>query len=175
MESWDQGGPFRRGEYSSEWSYNGDTMQLTVASPRLSYDLRLTGAEQVMYAEDKLGIKDSFRGSAGDRSYYYSLPRVEIVGQISYTGKGGIRHEIDVTGQGGSTASGRLLDQVVEWSSLRFSNGARVNLYNFSNGYQVPPIRKPTAPRNGWTRLLSARTGTSERLSEAYGCRGLEV
>jgi hypothetical protein len=33
-------------------------MNLTVASPQLSYDLRLTGAEQSMYATDKLGIKN---------------------------------------------------------------------------------------------------------------------
>jgi hypothetical protein len=32
-------------------------MHLTVASPQLSYDLRLTGAGQVMYAKDKLGIE----------------------------------------------------------------------------------------------------------------------
>jgi len=42
-----------------------------------------------MYAEDKLGIKGFIQeGAQEDRSYYYSLPRVEIVGQISYTGKG---------------------------------------------------------------------------------------
>ncbi len=29
-----------------------------------------------------------------------------------------------------------------EWSSLRFSNGARVNLYNFANGYQVATYQK---------------------------------
>src|SRR6266404_4379398 len=40
---------FAAGEYSSEWSYSGDTMHLTVASPQLSYDLRMTGLEQVMY------------------------------------------------------------------------------------------------------------------------------
>jgi hypothetical protein len=33
---------FVAGEYSSEWSYEDDTMNLTVASPQLSYDLRLT-------------------------------------------------------------------------------------------------------------------------------------
>jgi hypothetical protein len=47
-----------------------------------------------MYAKDKLD------GTHEDRSYYYSLPRVEIVGRITYTGKGGVRREIDVTRQG---------------------------------------------------------------------------
>jgi hypothetical protein len=91
---------FVAGDYSSEWSYKASAMNLTVTSSQLSYDLRLTGVEQVMYAEDKLRIKGFIQeGAQEDRSYYYSLPRVEIVGRISYSGKGGIRHEIDVTGQ----------------------------------------------------------------------------
>src|SRR6266852_2350897 len=48
---------FAAGDYSSEWSYKGDTMNVTVASPQLSYDLLLIGAEQVMYAKDRLGVK----------------------------------------------------------------------------------------------------------------------
>jgi predicted secreted hydrolase len=92
---------FAAGDYKSEWSYNCDTMHLTVASPQLSYDLRLTGAEQVMYAKDKLGISGFIQeGAREDRSFYYSLPRVEIVGRITYTGEDGVRREIDVTGQG---------------------------------------------------------------------------
>jgi predicted secreted hydrolase len=135
---------FVAGEYSSEWSYSGDTMNLTVASPQLSYDLRLTGADQVMYAKDKLGIKGFIQeGAQEDRSYYYSLPRVEIAGRIAYTGKGGGRREIDVTGQGWVDRQwGDFQTKSWEWSSLRFSNGARVNLYNFANGYQVATYQK---------------------------------
>jgi predicted secreted hydrolase len=135
---------FVAGEYSSEWSYQGDTMNLTVASPRLSYALRLTGAGQVMYAKDKLGIEGFIQeGADEDRSYYYSLPRVQIVGRITYTGKGGVRREIDVTGQGWVDRQwGDFLTKSWEWSSLRFSNGARVNLYNFANGYQVATYQK---------------------------------
>ena len=60
---------FVAGVYSSEWSYEGDTMNLTVASPQLSYDLRLTGAEQVIYAKDKLGIKGFIQeGADADRA-----------------------------------------------------------------------------------------------------------
>jgi hypothetical protein len=40
------------------------TMHLTVASPQLSYDLRLTGADHVMYAKDKLGIKGFIQAGA---------------------------------------------------------------------------------------------------------------
>jgi len=135
---------FVSGEYSSEWSYRDKTMKLTVASPQLSYDLRLTGAEQVMYAEDKLSIKGFIQeGAQEDRSYYYSLPRVEIVGRVTYAGNGGVRHQIDVTGQGWVDRQwGDFLTKSWEWSSMRFSNGARVNLYNFANDYQVATYQK---------------------------------
>jgi len=135
---------FVAGEYSSEWSYKGETMHLTVASPQLSYDLHLTGAEQVMYAKDKLGVEGFIQeGAPEDRSYYYSLPRVQIAGRVTYTGKGGVPREIDVTGQGWVDRQwGDFLTNSWEWSSLRFSNGARVNLYNFANGYQVATYQK---------------------------------
>jgi hypothetical protein len=135
---------FAAGEYSSEWSYSGDDMRLSVASPRLSFALRLTGAKQVMYAKDKLRIEGFIQeGAPEDRSYYYSLPRVQIAGRITYTGKGGISREIDVTGEGWVDRQwGDFLTNSWEWSSLRFSNGARVNLYNFANGYQVATYQK---------------------------------
>jgi hypothetical protein len=135
---------FVAGNHRSEWSYNGDAMHLTVASPQLSYDLRFTGARQVMYAKDKLGTEGFIQeGAQEDRSYYYSLPRVEIVGRITYTGKGGVRREIDATGQGWVDRQwGDFLTKSWEWSSLRFSNGARVNLYNFANGYQVATYQR---------------------------------
>jgi hydroxyneurosporene synthase CrtC len=135
---------FVAGDYSSEWSYDGDAMNLTVASPQLSYALRITGAADVTYAKDKLGIEGFIReGAPEDRSYYYSLPRVQLVGRITYTGKGGVRREIDVTGQRWVDRQwGNFLTRSWEWSSLRFSSGARVNLYNFANGYQVATYQK---------------------------------
>jgi hypothetical protein len=135
---------FVAGEYRSDWSFEGDTMNLTVASPKLSYTLRLTNAGQVMYAKDKLGIKGFIQeGAPEERSYYYSLPRVQIAGRITYAGKGGVRREIDVTGQGWVDRQwGEFLTKSWEWTSLRFSNGARVNLYNFFNGYQVATYQK---------------------------------
>src|SRR6267143_6949701 len=131
-DTWDPGSNalrFVAGKYSSEWSYKGDTMNLTVASPQLSYAVRLTGAGQVMYAKDKLGIEGFIQeGAHEDRSYYYSLPRVQIEGRITYTGKSGLRREIDVTGQGWVDRQwGDFLTKSWEWSSLRFSNVARVN------------------------------------------------
>src|SRR5882757_7822820 len=127
---------FVAGEYSSEWSYEGDIMNLTVASPQLSYAVRLTGAAQVMYAKDKLGIEGFIQeGADADRSYYYSLPRVEIVGRITYTGKGGVRRQIDVTGQGWVDRQwGDFLTKSWEWSSMHFANGDQVATYQKADG-----------------------------------------
>ncbi len=152
---------FVAGEYTSSWSYQGDTMHLRVASPQLSYDLHLTGAGQVMYAKDKLGIEGFIQeGAQEDRSYYYSLPRVGIVGRITYTGKGGVRREIDVTGQGWADRQwGDFLTKDWEWSSLRFSNGARVNLYNFANGYQVATYQKADGSTQWLDSFLISQNG----------------
>src|SRR5260370_622535 len=88
-DTWDPGTNavrFVAGDYSSEWSYNGDTMHLTVASPQLSYDLHLIVAEQVMYAKHKLGTKRFIpAGAPPDPPYYPSLPRVAVVSSILYT------------------------------------------------------------------------------------------
>jgi hypothetical protein len=135
---------FVAGDYSSSWSYEGDLMHLTVASPRLSCDVRITGASHVMYAKDKLGIEGFIQeGAQEDRSYYYSLPHVQLAGRITYTGKGGALRDIDVTGQGWVDRQwGDFLTRSWEWSSLRFSNGARLNLYNFANGYQIATYQR---------------------------------
>jgi predicted secreted hydrolase len=152
---------FVAGDYSSEWSYQGDTMDLTVTSPQISYDLRITGTKQVMYAEDKLGIKGFIQeGAQDDRSYYYSLPRVDIAGRITYIGKGAVRRDIDVAGQGWVDRQwGDFLTKSWEWSSLRFSNGARVNLYNFANGYQVATYQKADGSTQWFDSFLVRQNG----------------
>jgi predicted secreted hydrolase len=135
---------FAAGDFTSEWSFQGDSMHLRVASPKLSCDLSLTGASQVMYAKDSLGIEGFIQqGAEENRSYYYSLPRLGIVGRVSYTGKGGVQREIDVTGQGWVDRQwGDFPVEHWEWSSLRFNNGARVNLYNFASGHQAATYQK---------------------------------
>src|SRR5258708_24685254 len=102
-----------------------------------------------MYAKEKLGSAGFIReGAQEDRSYYYSLPRVAVVGRIIYTGKDGVRREIDVTGQGWVDRQwGDFLTKAWEWTSLRFSNGARVNLYNFAYCYQVATYQKAVGPK----------------------------
>src|SRR3982074_1993309 len=107
-----------------------------------------------MYAKDKLGI-DGFiqEGASDDRSYYYSLPRVEIVGRITYTGKGGIRRTIDVTGQGWVDRQvGRLPDQVlgvVIAALLQRRPGQSVQLRQRLPGRDLPEGRRLHAMAGG--------------------------
>jgi hypothetical protein len=72
-------------------------MHLTVASPQLSYDLRLRGAGHVMYAKDKLGMEGFIKeGAKDDRSYYYSLPRLEDRGPDHLHRKGRVLQDANV-------------------------------------------------------------------------------
>jgi predicted secreted hydrolase len=127
------------GDYGGEWSFADDAMQVTVESPKLLFDLQLTGASQVMYAKDKLGVEGFIQeGAPEDRSFYYSLPHLNVSGRIAFPDKTGTRREVEVQGAGWVDRQwGDFLTKDWEWSSFRFSNGARVNTYNFANGYQV--------------------------------------
>ena len=82
---------FVAGDYSSEWSYKASAMNLTVTSSQLSYDLRLTGVEQVMYAEDKLFLvrqngylRTPKHGVWLSWGWSYEFP-VEVEGSRHYT------------------------------------------------------------------------------------------
>jgi hypothetical protein len=78
------------GGYGGEWSFIDDALQVTVQSPKLLFDLRLTGASQVMYAKDKLGVEGFIQeGAPEDRSFYYSLPRLNLTGRIAFSDKTG--------------------------------------------------------------------------------------
>jgi predicted secreted hydrolase len=124
---------------SGEWSFTDEAMHVTVQSSKLEFDLSLTGTDQVMYAKDKLDVEGFIQeGAPEDRSFYYSLPRLTLAGRIAFSDKTGARREVEVQGTGWVDRQwGDFLTKSWEWTSFRFSNGARVNLYNFANGYQV--------------------------------------
>ncbi|MEV7344454.1 lipocalin-like domain-containing protein [Streptomyces sp. NPDC093544] len=126
-------------DYSGAWSFTDDGMNVTVDSPKVMFDLRLTGTDQVMYAKDKLGVEGFIQeGAPEDRSYYYSLPRLNLAGRIAFPDKNGVRREVELQGTAWVDRQwGDFLTKSWEWSSFRFNNGARVNLYNFANGYQI--------------------------------------
>jgi predicted secreted hydrolase len=134
-------------DYSGDWSLEDDAMRVGVESAKVRFDLRLTGASQVMFAKDKLGIEGFIQeGAPEDRSYYYSLPRLSLTGRVALPDAAGVRREVELQGTAWVDRQwGDFLTKSWEWSSLRFSNGARVNLYNFANGYQVATYQRPDA------------------------------
>lgn len=143
------------------WSFTGETMRTTLTSETASFDLELTGADQVMYAKDKLGIKGFIQeGDPEDRSYYYSLPRLSVRGRISFSEKDQNLKEVDVHGSGWVDRQwGDYLTKSWEWSSLRFSNGARVNLYNFANGHQVAAYQKADGATEWFDSFIVRQNG----------------
>jgi predicted secreted hydrolase len=148
-------------DYSGEWSFRDEAMHVRVASPEVLFDLSLTGATQVMYAKDKLGIEGFIQeGAPDDRSFYYSLPRLTISGRIAFPDKTGARREVEVQGTGWVDRQwGDFLTKSWEWSSFRFSNGARVNLYNFANGYQVGTYQKADGSTEWFDKFVVRQNG----------------
>jgi predicted secreted hydrolase len=128
----------------AKWSYDGKTSNLLLKTELFDADLTMLNADYIMYAKDKYNTEGFMQeGNENEFSFYWSLPRLLIIGKIAFTDKNGNRKEIDVTGQGWIDRQwGDFLAKTWEWTSMRFNNGARVNLYNFDNGYQVGTYQK---------------------------------
>jgi hypothetical protein len=126
------------------WSFDGERMSLRIRSRGLACSLAMRGGSQVMWAKDKLGKEGLIQeGPEGDYSFYYSLPRLEVSGSISHV-EDGRPTTSDVGGFGWVDRQwGDFLTSAWEWASLRFTSGARVNLYNFYNGHRVATYQKP--------------------------------
>ena len=136
--------------YTGSWSFDGDNMTSILKSQKLSYDLNIQGAsqnQQAMWAKDRIYNKEGFiqEGPPGNVSFYYSLPRLIVSGELAYMDESGTNKTIDVVGQGWVDRQwGDFKTNSWEWASFRFDNGARLNLYNFANAqhkvgtYQMP-------------------------------------
>ncbi len=125
--------------------YDGNNMNAVLKSPKLSYDLKMQGANQVMWSKDKIYNKEGFlqQGLPGNVSFCYSLPRLFISGNLTYVDQSGTNKTIDVTGQGWVDRQwGNFKTEAWEWNSFRFDDGARLNLYNFANAYKIGNISK---------------------------------
>jgi hypothetical protein len=149
------------GDDSGGWSFEDDSLQVAVESSKLLFDLRLTGANQVMYAKDKLGVEGFIQeGAPEDRSYYYSLPRLNLTGRIAFPDQNGARREVEIQGTAWVDRQwGDFLTKAWEWSSFRFSNGARVNLYNFFNGYQVGTYQRADGSTEWFDNFVVRQNG----------------
>ena len=84
------------------WSYNGTDSKLVLKSQNISLDLDMVNKLPVMWTKDSVyntqGVLQE--GGPGNFSYYYSLSRLEVTGNISYIDKVGHNKTMDVTGQG---------------------------------------------------------------------------
>ena len=129
---------------SAKWSYDGKKCHLSVRSEIYNAELDMDNADYIMYAKDHYNVEGFMQeGAEDDFSFYWSLPRLNLSGWLSFIDQNGQHKKIDVTGQGWIDRQwGDFITQSWEWSSLRFTNGARVNLYNFASGYQVATYQK---------------------------------
>ena len=130
---------YKTPKHHGSWGYDGQNLILTLKSQRISFDLHIQGGNQVMWAKDRIYNKEGFiqQGLPGNVSFYYSLPRLILSGNLTYTDESGSAKTIEVTGQGWVDRQwGDFLTYAWEWASWRFNNGARVNMYNF-DGHQV--------------------------------------
>lgn len=126
-------------KHNGSWGYDGQNLLFTLKSQKLSFDLHMQGGNQVMWAKDSTYNKEGFiqEGLPGNVSFYYSLPRLDVSGNLTYTDESRTDKTIEVTGQGWVDRQwGDFLTYAWEWASWRFNNGARVNMYNF-DGHQV--------------------------------------
>jgi hypothetical protein len=126
------------GDYSTSWSYHKDYMSLKMNSSKLSFDFRLQNVNEVVWHKDKLGIEGMIQqGAEDDFSFYYSLMRTPLSGTLSTIDDNAVKRDLMLTGMAWVDRQwGDFFTLSWEWASFRFSNGARLHLYNFFNGHQ---------------------------------------
>ncbi|QZT38866.1 hypothetical protein K5X82_08175 [Halosquirtibacter xylanolyticus] len=134
---------FKSNRYQAELTYKDGQVVIKAKGPNYDVELFATGADKVMWAKDNLGKEGFIRqGAEDDRSFYYSLPDLPFHGKLSYT-IDGESLSTEVTGRGWIDKQwGDFRTKAWEWSSMRFADGDRINLYNFEGGYQVGTYQK---------------------------------
>jgi predicted secreted hydrolase len=71
-------------------------------SQKKSYNMHMQGGSQMMWAKDRTYNKEGFiqEGALGNVSFYYSLPRLIVSGNITYMDESGNSKTVEVAGQG---------------------------------------------------------------------------
>jgi predicted secreted hydrolase len=143
-----------------DWSIKAgqpqEPWQLKAGTPQYSLSLNLTSkTPPALNGHQGLSIKSSERGSA---SYYYSLPRVEVHGQLTRDG-----HPITVHGLAWldrEWGSGNLGSHEVgwDWFGLQLGDGTALMFYSMRNadGSRDPASGGTWIERNGTTKELKA-------------------
>lgn len=175
----------------TRWRYQGDEVELTFTNPKFNGSFKMTGAEQVMFAKDHLGIEGFIQeGGPDDRSFYYSLPRLALRGQLEFEQADGTRKSVDVQGPAWIDRQwGDFLTKAWEWTSFRFDSGGRLNLYNFATGHQTASYQDADGETSWFDSFIVEQDGylkadngiwmswgwTYEFDHEIEGCRRLRV
>jgi hypothetical protein len=130
--------------YNVSWRYDGKNVDVSARGRLYDLNLHMTGGDQVMWHKDKHGIDGLIQeGAPDDWSFYYSLPKLPYHGTLKYQEKDSTWLTTDVYGQGWIDRQwGDYLSKSWEWSSFRFADGDRMNLYNFAGGHQVGTYQK---------------------------------
>jgi predicted secreted hydrolase len=134
---------FTSPRYQVELTYKGDDVIIKANGPNYNIELKGTGGKKIMWAKDSLNKEGLIRqGAELDRSFYYSLPNIPFSGKLSYTNdKENLKTEI--VGRGWVDKQwGDFTSKAWEWSSFRFADGDRINMYNFAGGYQIGTYMK---------------------------------
>lgn len=121
------------------FAFKGDKVTLGLNAERYGVELNCTSIQEPMWAQDKLDVKGLIQeGAPSDFSLYYSLTNLPFYGTLILKDENGKEEKIEVTGRGWIDRQwGDFMTKAWEWSSMRFADGDRINLYNFQGGYQV--------------------------------------
>lgn len=125
--------------FKLDFSYQEDHIVLKAKTKDFTCELYFRNAKQVLWMKDSHNRKGLIQeGAPDDFSFYYSLPNLPFTGWLKYHDNDDNVVQTDVSGQGWIDRQwGDFSTKSWQWSSFRFADGDRVNLYSFANGYQV--------------------------------------
>lgn len=130
--------------FTVDFAFRKDHIDLYAKTNDFEVTLHCSGADRVMWMKDSLNKMGLIQqGAPDDFSFYYSLPRLPFSGVLTYTDPSGETVTTDVFGQGWVDRQwGDFVSQSWEWTSFRFADGERINVYNFAGGHQVGVYQK---------------------------------
>lgn len=153
--------PDRADSYDIDFVYKGDQVVLKAKTDIYEVELTCTGGSRVMWMQDGLGKEGFIReGGKTERSFYYSLPQLPFTGWIKYVDENGQEIKVNVHGDGWIDRQwGNFMTMSWEWTSFRFDDGDRANLYNFGNGYQVCTFQKADGTTSCYPKFTVVQNG----------------
>lgn len=130
--------------FAVDFAFQGNRIELYAKTNDFEVTLHCTGADHVMWMKDHLEKRGLIQqGAIDDRSFYYSLTKLPFHGTLKYRNTDDKEVITDVYGQAWVDRQwGDFVSQSWEWTSFRFADGERINVYNFAGGHQVGVYQK---------------------------------